>query len=234
MCHVSRRETERPDKHSRSRRGVSQAVSGSARAGVCALLMLLFPAFMMVTAPGLADEHAGGKVKAEEAGTQEDYRYFSSKSENGIKLYVGTQLLQVKQGEEPAGYIPLLWGLENLEHRGLTVNRDRIQLYSPNGTEIPLAALEAFRREYDRQRYDRQALELTNFDGQLEQTARRVHTSFFPLPGETAIDLIQVPQWGKVIDLLYFSGSVKQGKRLRLEVGFLEEVDDISVEFTIP
>lgn len=228
----------KPDDSLRLRRYSSHGAPGRARfslfgASFLAVLMVgMMVGMMAATLPA-----AAGDVEAEPpAGIEQqtESRYVASKGEHDMKLFVGTQLMQIKQEENPSGFIPLLWGLENLGHRGLTIDRSLIRLFHQDGAEIPLAGLEAFRRQYDRQRFDRQALNVTNFGGELDRTARLVQTNFFPMTGETAIERIQVPRWGKVIDLLYFQGLVDPGERLRLEVGFLEETEGISVEFSIP
>lgn len=224
----------KPDHAPRLRRYSNHGAPGRARFSifVTSFLAVLISAVLAGTLPAMAGDEKAESPAVEKQQTES--RYVASKGEHGMKLFVGTQLMQIKQEEEPSGFIPLLWGLENLEHRGLTLDRSKIRLYHQDGAEIPLAGLEAFRRQYDRQRFDRQALKVTNFGGELERTARLVQTNLFPLTGETAIDRIQVPQWGKVIDLLYFQGSAEPGERLRLEVGFLEETEGISVEFSIP
>lgn len=169
-----------------------------------------------------------------EAKGEKNYLYHASKNVEGLELLVGTQLLQIKRDETTPDFIPLLFAVQNLRHRGVDVLRDRIHLYDHYGTELPMATLAELRQEYNRQRYDRQVLELTNFVGQLERTSRYVPTNFFPLPGEIGIYRIQVPQWGKMADMLYFKGKIAAGESYRLVIQLDDEkLPELSVDFSI-
>jgi hypothetical protein len=163
-----------------------------------------------------------------------DYKYHSSKKMDGMEIFVGTQLIQTKSDADMPDFTPLLFALTNLEHRGVTVERDKIKLTDQYGNELPLATLSEVRKEYRRFRHDRQFFSVTNFGGHLERTARLVGTNFFPLPGEIGIYRIQVPQWGKMLDLLYYKGRLTSGDTYRLTVDLKEDLPDPTIEFTAP
>lgn len=181
-----------------------------------------------------------GPVRAEmpasvaDGASVKEWQYHTSRKLDGVALYVGTQLLQTKQDADIPAYSPILLGLENLKYRGVTVERDRIRLYDRYGTELPLASLSEVRSDYARFRQDRQFLRVTNFGGHLERTARLVATNFFPIPGEIGVYRIQVPQWGKMVDLLYFKGRIERGEPYRLVVDVKEDIPDLSIEFSVP
>ncbi len=163
-----------------------------------------------------------------------DYQFHTSSKMNGLELVVGTQLIQTKSDADMPDFTPLLFSLINLDHRGVTVERDRIKLTDQYGTELPLATLSEVRKDYKRFRQDRQFFTVTNFGGQLERTTRMVATNFFPLPGEIGIYRIQVPQWGKMFDLLYYKGTLTSGETYKLTVDVKEDVPDLTIEFQAP
>ena len=169
-----------------------------------------------------------------DASNTKELKYHVSKKVEGLELFVGTQLIQTKSDADVADYTPLLFALSNFDHRGVTVERDRIKLTDQYGTELPLATLKEVRKEYKRFRHDRKFFEVTNFGGQLERTSRLVGTNFFPLPGEIGIYRIQVPQWGKMLDLLYYKGKLTSGETYTLTVDVKEDVPDLSIKFLAP
>lgn len=176
---------------------------------------------------------AAAQSKADASETKE-FKYHVSKKVEGLELFVGTQLIQTKSDAEMPDFTPLLFALCNLDHRGVTVERDKIRLSDQFGNELPLATLSEVRRDYKRFRHDRQFFSVTNFAGQLERTTRLVGTNFFPLPGEIGIYRIQVPQWGKMLDLLYYKGTLNSGEIYRLTVDVKEDIPDLSIEFQAP
>lgn len=194
------------------------------------LLSLVLPALII----GLSVSGSVAAAQAKSENPEKAYKYHVSKKADGMEVFVGTQLIQTKSDADMPDYTPLLFALSNIEHRGVTVDRDRIRLTDQYGNELPLATLSEVRREYKRFRHDRQFFSVTNFGGQLERTARLVGTNFFPLPGEIGIYRIQVPQWGKMLDLLYYKGRLTPGETYRLTVDLKEDVPDPVIEFQAP
>jgi hypothetical protein len=194
------------------------------------LLSLVLPALII----GLSVSGSVAAAQAKSEDPVKEYKYHVSKKADGMEVFVGTQLIQTKSDADMPDYTPLLFALSNIEHRGVTVDRDRIRLTDQFGNEMPLATLSEVRRDYKRFRHDRQFFSVTNFGGQLERTARLVGTNFFPLPGEIGIYRIQVPQWGKMLDLLYYKGRLTSGETYRLTVDLKEDVPDPVIEFQAP
>ncbi len=196
------------------------------------------PRIISMVAPlvviGLLVAVSGAAAQSKADPVVKDYKYHVSKKMNGLELVVGTQLIQTKSDADMPDFTPLLFSLINLDHRGVTVERDKIKLTDQYGTELPLATLSEVRKEYKRFRHDRQFFTVTNFGGQLERTSRMVTTNFFPLPGEIGIYRIQVPQWGKMLDLLYYKGTLTSGETYKLTVDVKEDVPDLSIEFQAP
>jgi len=189
---------------------------------------------LSLMAIGLLVAVSATAAQSAENKAEQEYKYHTSKKMDGMEIFVGTQLIQTKSDADMPDFTPLLFALTNLEHRGVTIERDKIRLTDQFGNELPLATLSEVRREYRRFRHDRQFFSVTNFGGHLERTARLVGTNFFPLPGEIGIYRIQVPQWGKMLDLLYYRGRLTSGDTYRLTVDVKEEVPDPSIEFTAP
>jgi len=197
------------------------------RSRVISLVLPMLVLGLMVSASVAAAQSKGETAEKE-------YKYHVSKKVDGLELFVGTQLIQTKSDADMPDYTPLLFALANLDQRGVTVERDRIKLSDQYGNELPLATLKEVRSEYKRFRHDRQFFSVTNFGGHLERTARLVGTNFFPLPGEIGIYRIQVPQWGKMLDLLYYKGKLNSGETYRLTVDVKEDIPDLTIEFQAP
>lgn len=187
-----------------------------------------------LVAIGLIASVSVAAAQAKTDNLEKEYKYHVTKKMNGLELAVGTQLIQTKSDADMPDFTPLLFALSNLDHRGVTVERDRIKLTDQYGTELPLATLSEVRKEYKRFRHDRQFFTVTNFAGHLERTTRHVPTNFFPLPGEIGIYRTQVPQWGKMFDLLYYKGTLTSGETYRITVDVKEDVPDLSIEFQAP
>jgi hypothetical protein len=205
--------------------------NGSPRAG---RLGRIFSLVVPMVAIGLMVAVSVAAAQSKADNPEKAYKYHVSKKVDGLELIVGTQLIQVKNDADIADFTPLLFSLANLDHRGITVERDRIKLTDQYGTELPLATLSEVRKEYKRFRQDRQFFTTTNFSGQLERTTRMVRTNFFPLPGEIGIYRIQVPQWGKMFDLLYYKGTLTSGETYKITVDVKEEESDFTIEFQAP
>jgi hypothetical protein len=149
-----------------------------------------------------------------------------------INLYVSTRIVDMKPDEKPTGYIPLIFGVWNRKDKAFYIDRDRIRLLDRYGNEIPMASLEELRKEYPHMRRDQGHLDFTTFGGRFVRGSRVVPTNFFPPPGTALITTAQVHRHRRIIDLVYFKGTIEPGETYRLVFTLRKSGEELVIPFT--
>lgn len=157
-----------------------------------------------------------------------------------VSLIVGTKATRYR---EAAPYIPVEICVANRAVRTLSLTRESFTLVDSEGNRYPCAAPRELIRGYDYLDLDRRLMELDDIVFHRFANFVRYESKFSPtrsaseIPGESNLvrDRVVLPEFGYVIDMIYFpipKGGLK-GKRLELFLSTPELENPVFVKFMV-
>lgn len=200
------------------------------RTGTAILVTVMALSGLALLLPVSAAATGDDPPEKEEFTVTRHQEYYKAKSKR-LRLYVSTRIVDMKPDEKPTGYIPLIFGLWNHKAKAFYVDRDRIRLLDRYGNEVPMAGLQELRRNYPHLRRDHSHLDFTTFGGRFTRDSRVVPTSFFPPPGTALVTSAQVHRHRRVIDLLYFKGTMEPDEPYTLVITLRKSGEELVIPF---